>query len=334
MAFGLAACALPSPVPLDDGSPATASDFTPNDGSVQQGGESGFVVDTTDMAGNAIRLSAFPTRIVVLDAGDCEILYSLGAGESVVGRTAQCDYPEETNLVPFVTVEQKTDAELVLLREPQLVVMNATDAADAALISALNGAGIPVLVTNATDVNNLYGAILLLGTVTNHSAEANAMVSSLITALADVQAKISQHSETVYLELVPLGQGLTTAGGGTIFNSLVSLLGYHNEFEDQPGVLPITQDQVVGRNPDVIITTTDGTEQPADPAATNDPNAPAALSGTEEILSRADWAQMDAVKNSRVYYVDGSLITRAGPRIADGIAALYAALYESRSLEY
>ena len=40
--------------------------------------------------------------------------------------------------------------------------------------------------------------------------------------------------------------GMTTCGGGTIFSSLVSLLGFHNEFEDQQGLLSVTQDQVVG----------------------------------------------------------------------------------------
>ena len=289
---------------------------------MQQSGLGGLAVDLTDMAGNTVRLTSFPTSIVVLDPGDCEILYAIGAGESVVGRTSACDYPAETNLIPFVTVDNKTDADLVLLRQPQLVVMSVDNAADTELLSALSGAGVAVLVTNSTDVNNLYGAISLLGAATNHSAEANSLVSSLITAFAEIQTKISQHSETVFLELTPLSQGLTTAGGGTIFNSLVSLLGYHDEFEDQPGVLAVTQDQVIGRNPDVIFTAADGAGQSADPNA-------ASLTGTAEILARSDWAGMDAVKNGRVYYVDASLVTRAGPRVADGIAALYAALYES-----
>lgn len=320
--LGLAACALPSPVPADDGSPSVASDFAPNDGSVQQGGEGGFAVNLTDMAGNAVRLAAFPTSIVVLDPGDCEILYAIGAGESVVGRTSACDYPDEANLVPFVTVNNKTDADLVLLRQPQLVVMSAADAADTELVSALNNAGIAILVTNATDVNNLYSAISLLGTATSHTAEANALVSSLITSIAEMQSKISQHNETVFLELTPLAQGMTTAGGGTIFNSLVSLLGYHDEFEDQPGILSVTQDQVIGRNPDVIITVSGGAGESADPNA-------AAVTGTAEILARSEWAEMDAVKNGRVYYIDARLVNRAGPRVADAIAALYEALYES-----
>ena len=155
-----------------------------------------------------------------------------------------------------------------------------------------------------------------------------------------MQTKVSQHSETVYLELTPLAAGLTTAGGGTVFSSLVSLLGYHNEFEDQQGILSITQDQVIGRSPDIIITTIDGPAQAADlaatpdPAATADPNAAGTSGGIFEILSRADWGTVDAVKNERVYYIEAPLIMRAGPRILEGIDALYAALYESRTLGF
>lgn len=334
LAFGMAACALPSPVPADDGSGSVASDFAPGSGTTSSS-SSGYLVDTTDMVGNTIRLSAYPERIVVLDPADCEILFALGAGDSVVGRTAICDYPSETNVIPFVTVNNKSDSDLILLREPQLVVMSADDAADADLVNALNSSGIPMLVTNATDVNNLYGAINLLGTVTNHTAEANALVSQLITGIAEMQAKVSQNSETVYIELSPLEDGLTTDGAGTIFNALVTLLGFHNEFEDQTGVLAVTQDQVIGRNPDFIITTTKSSsaDQTEDATATDDPNAvtTTTLTGTEEILARADWAEMTAIVNSRVYYIDASLITRAGPRILEGLDALYTALYEEHA---
>lgn len=350
LAFGLTACALPSPVPVDDGAPSVASNFTPNDGSVQQAGS--YVVNVSDMAGNAVQLSAYPSKIVVLDPADCEILFAIGAGGTVIGRNSTCDFPvQETNVIPFVTSNNKVDADLVLLREPDLVVMNADQAADADLISALNGKGIPVVVTNATDINNMYGAISLLGVVTNHSSEANALVSSMITSFAELQTKISSHNETVYLELTPLQDGMTTAGSGTIFNAIVSLLGYHNEFEDQPGYPAVTQDQVVGRSPDFIITTKPETQSadpatetpdPAletpdpsatiDPNATTDPNAATTttLTGPAEILAREGWGDVDAVKNQRVYYIDASLLLRAGPRILQGIDALYTALYEGK----
>ena len=152
----MGACALPSPVPVEDGSPSVASDFAPGLPATAQAPASGeYVVDTTDMAGNAIRLSAYPERIVVLDPADCEILFSIGAGANVVGRAINCDYPEEVKLLPYATSNGKNDPDVLLLREPQVVVMGTEDAADADLISALTGAGVTIVVTNVTDINNL-----------------------------------------------------------------------------------------------------------------------------------------------------------------------------------
>ena len=342
LALALSGCALPSPVPVEDGATNVSSDFTPSgDAAAQPASSSAYLVDTVDMAGNAIRLSAYPDRIVVLDPADCEVLYAIGAGERIVGRSIGCDYPAEATLLPYATVDGKTDPELLLQREPQLVIMGMEDAQDADLISALANASIPVVVTNVTDINNMYGAISLLGTVTNHAAEAGSLVSQIITDLAALQAKISSHSETVYLELTPLADGMTTLGGSTVFSSLVSLLGYHNEFEDQAGLISVTQDQVVGRSPDIIITAAQSAadaqpepDETADPNASPDPAAnESAPTGPAEILARSEWTQVDAVKNNRVYYIDPALITRAGPRILAGAAALYTALYEGKQPE-
>ena len=315
-ALSLAACALPSPVPVEDGSPSVASDFVPSS-TVSDQSSGTYLVDVTDMAGNQIRLSAYPERIVVLDPGDCEILYAIGAGVNVVGRSINCDYPAEVNLLPYATANGKNDPDVLLLREPQLVVMGPEDAADTKLVDALKNAGVTIAVTNVTDVNNMYGAITLLGTLTNHNTEANALVSELVTSIAAMQTKISAQSDTVYLELTPMAKGMTTYGSGNIFSSLITLVGYHNEFEDQTGLLSVTQDQVVGRSPDIILTATKEIAQSTpDPNATPDPAATpdaaetspdagsAAMSGAAEILSRSEWVTVDAVKNNRVYYID------------------------------
>lgn len=346
-ALSMAACALPSPVPVEDGSPSVASDFVPSNTSTDQSSGGSSLVDVTDMAGNRIQLSAYPERIVVLDPGDCEILYAIGAGETVVGRSINCDYPAEVNLLPYATANGKNDPEVLLLREPQLVVMGSEDAADSTLVDALKNAGVAIVVTNVTDVNNLYGAIALLGAITNHNTEANALVSDLVTSIAALQSKFTAQSDTVYLELTPMAKGMTTYGSGNIFSSLITLLGYHNEFEDQTGLLSVTQDQVVGRSPDIILTATKEIAQSTpdpnatpDPAVTPDPGgaAPdassAAISGPAEILARSEWVNVDAVKNNRVYYIDAALITRAGPRIIEGIHALYTALYEKTQPEF
>lgn len=337
LALSMAACALPSPVPVDDGAPTVAQDFVPSQTTTEET-NSAFAVDTVDMAGNAVQLAAFPERIVVLDPGDCEILFAIGAGPSVVGRSLACDYPAEVTLLPYATANGKNDPDVLLLREPQLVIMGAEDAADKDLVDTLTANGVPIAVTNVTDVNNLYGAIALLGAVSNHVTEANALVSEIVTAVGTMQTKISEHSDTVYFELTPLKEGATTPGGRTIFSSLIALMGYHNEFEDQEGIISVTQDQVVGRSPDIILTaekdaSPDETAVTPDPSATPDPEANA-LRGKAEILARTEWATVDAVKNGKVYYFDPALITRGGPRIIDGLNALYTLLYQNTQPEF
>ncbi len=337
LAFAMTACALPSPVPVDDGAPTVASDFTPSETTTVQT-ESGYAVDTTDMMGNAVRLSAFPERIVVLDPADCEILFAIGAGPNVVGRSLTCDYPAEVNLLPYATANGKNDPDILLLREPQLVIMGVEDAADTDLVDTLTASGVAIVVTNVTDVNNMYGAISLLGAVTNHVSEANALVSKIVTAVGAMQTKVSEHNDTVYLELTPLKEGMTTLGGATFYSSMIALMGYHNEFEDQEGLISVTQDQVVGRSPDVILTTEkeplpDAVTTTPDPAATPDPEADA-LHGKAEILARSEWSTVDAIANGRVFYFDPALITRAGPRMIEGLDALYTLLYLNTQPEF
>lgn len=329
-AVAVAGCALPSPVPVEDDASQTYTGGTSNSSSSSASGD--YFVEVTDMAGNSVRLETAPSGIVVLDPADCEILYAIGAGDFVTGRTADCDYPDEANAVPYVTMDGKADADLILLREPNLVVMGADYAADADIVSALNDAGIPIVVTNATDINGAYSAITLLGVVTGHETEASALISSIITSLAELQGKVTDHSQTVYLELSPLSDGLTTAGGNTFAASLISFLGFHDEFEDQEGTLSITQDQVIGRSPSYIITTTAGSW--ADTATTEDETQtpepePEGYASVAEILARTDWETITAVSQQHVYYIDGALITRAGPRIVEAANALYTALYEN-----
>lgn len=79
LAFGLTACALPFPRPGGRRRGEHRLELYPQRCSVQQTGS--YVVSVSDMAGNAVQLSAYPSKIVVLDPADCEIL-AIGRGRS------------------------------------------------------------------------------------------------------------------------------------------------------------------------------------------------------------------------------------------------------------
>ena len=83
-----------------------------------------------------------------------------------------------------------------------------------------------------------------------------------------------------------------------------------NVFADVDGWAAISEEQVLMRNPDYIVSV----------AGTGD--------GTvEEIMSRPGWDEITAVKNGHVFNADSNAIARPGPRLMDAAKELYAFFY-------
>src|SRR5256885_11106847 len=59
-------------------------------------------IAVTDDAGRRVTLAAPAQRIVSLLPSFTELLFAIGAGDRLVGRTAWCDYPPEALAVPSV----------------------------------------------------------------------------------------------------------------------------------------------------------------------------------------------------------------------------------------
>src|SRR4029077_10476589 len=95
-----------------------------------------------DDAGRAVTLAAPPRRVVSLSPSFTEILFALGAGDRVVGRTTWCDYPAAALSVPSVGDGLNPNVEAVAAQHPDLVVLyrSALDATAAAQLTRL---GIP-----------------------------------------------------------------------------------------------------------------------------------------------------------------------------------------------
>src|SRR5438046_6221024 len=80
-------------------------------------------VAVTDDAGRRVTLSAPARRIVSLSPAVTELLFALGAGDWVVGRTTWCDYPPAARAVPSVGDGLNPNLEAVAARRPDLVIL-------------------------------------------------------------------------------------------------------------------------------------------------------------------------------------------------------------------
>lgn len=265
-------------------------------------------VTVTDMAGREIALDAPATKVVALTASDCEILAALGAEDTLVGRGEYCDYPESILEVPAVQSGADTNLEQIIALEPQVVIM-AKMAQTEEQVAALEEAGIRVVVSDAQDIEGVYTAIRLIGTLVGRNDEAEAMVADMQSAFADIAAKSENTGKTVYFEVSPLQWGLWTAGKGTFMDELATMCGLTNAFADVEGWAEISEEQVLERDPDYIVTISMYYGEGPTPV--------------EEIKSRAGWDVLKAVQNDAIFNADSNEVSRPGPRLKDAAEALY-----------
>ena len=269
-------------------------------------------VTLTDMTGREITLDAPAERIVALTASDCEILYALGAGDLLVGRGEYCDYPAEVLDVPSVQSGYETNIEQIIALEPQVLIMS-TMAQTEEQVQQLENAGIRVVVSDAQDIDGVYTAINMIGTLTGKQDEAASVVESMQKTFDEIKANAGDGSKTVYFEVSPLEYGLWTAGANTFMDEIATMMGLKNCFSDVEGWAEISEEQVLARNPDYIVTISMYYGEGPTPV--------------EEIASRAGWENVTAVKDGKILNLQNNELSRPAPRLAEGAKALYDFVY-------
>ena len=245
-------------------------------------------VTVTDMTGREITLEEPATRIVALTASDCEIICALGGMDLLVGRGTYCDYPAEA-------------------LEPQVVIM-AKMAQTEEQIKALEDAGVHVVVSDAQDIEGTYAAIRMIGALLGKNEEAETVIDGMKTTFESLKGVCGDGEKTIYFEVSPLEYGLWTAGANTFMNEIAELLGLKNCFADVEGWAEISEEQVLERNPDYILTISMYFGEGPTPE--------------EEIASRAGWENVTAVKNGAILNLQNNELSRPAPRLAEGAQML------------
>ncbi len=268
----------------------------------------GVKVTVTDMYGREITLEEPAVRIVAMQPSDCEILCALGCADALVGRGMYCDYPESILDVPVVQSGAETNIEEILALDPQVVLMNDM-ASDEEQVKALEANGVKVVVSKAEDIEGVYYAIRMVGTLMGKDAEAEALIADMQATFDEIRAASATEGKTVYFEVSPLQWGLWTAGSGTFMDELAGICGLTNAFADVQGWAQIDEEQVIARDPDYIVTISMYYGEGPTPV--------------EEILGREGWQDLTAVKENQVFNAESNAISRPGPRLKDAAIELY-----------
>jgi iron complex transport system substrate-binding protein len=281
-------------------SSAPSSDAPPADAPETQ------AISVVDQTGTTVTLDKPAERVVALTASSAEIVYALGAGASVVGRGEYCDWPIEVLDIPVVQSGADTNIEQIIALQPDLVIMT-TMAQNPDQVAQLNDAGIAVYSSDATDIAQTYESIEQIGTLFGRDAEALVIVDGMKATFEQLGSE--EVFGTVYFEVSPLEYGLWAAGRGTFMNEIGELMGLRNIFVDVEGWAEVSEEQVLERNPDYIVTVGMYFGEGLTPDA--------------EVLARPSWQDVTAVQNGAVLNLGNNELARPGPRLADGAIALY-----------
>ena len=265
-------------------------------------------VTVTDMYGREVTLSGPATRIVAMQPSDCEILCALGCEEALAGVGMNCDYPASITTLPKVQSGADTDIEEILALEPQVVLMNDMAQSEAP-VRQLEANGVKAVVSKAADIEGVYYAIRMIGHLMGKDETAEAIVADMTATFDGIREKCAGEGKTVYFEISPLQWGLWTAGNGTFMDELASVCGLTNAFGDLNSWQSVSEEEVIDRDPDYIVTITMYYGEGPTPV--------------EEIMSREAWSDMKAVKNGQVFNAESNAISRPGPRLKDAAIELY-----------
>lgn len=273
--------------------------------------ETGYTV--TDSKGGTVTFETVPKKIVSLIASDTEILFALGLDEEIIGVSTWCNYPEAAATKTQYATGESINIEEIIAADPDVVfigTMGQTTEQNQQLIDA----GIKVVVTEAITLDDTYKVIELIGAVVGKSDKANEIVKGMKSDLEELTAKSKDKSvKSVYIETSPLEYGLWSGGTGTFQHEILEILGIKNIFDDIAGWAEVSEEQVIERNPDVIITIS------SEDYGANGP--------VDEILNRGNWKDITAVKEGKVFATNGDEISRPGPRLVDGATAIFNAVY-------
>ena len=266
-------------------------------------------ITVTDMHGREITLTEPAARVVAMQPSDCEILCAIGCEDALVGVGQYCDYPASITSLPVVQSGAETNIEEILKLNPQVVFMNDMGQSEEQ-VRQLEENGVKVVVSKATDIEGVYYAIRMIGHLMGKDDNAEAVIADMQGTFEEIRAKSANEGKTVYFEVSPLQWGLWTAGKGTFMDELAGICGLTNAFADVEDWAPISEEQVIARDPDYIVTIMMYYGEGPTPV--------------EEILGREAWKDIKAVKEMQVFNAsDSNALSRPGPRLRDAALELY-----------
>ncbi|HHY81391.1 MAG TPA: ABC transporter substrate-binding protein [Clostridiales bacterium] len=280
--------------------PAAAAGGDQDNGSGSNENNTIYPVTVTDSFNREISVEEEPKKVISLSPAITEIVFALGQGDKLIGRTDFCDYPQEALEVKSVGGgPMDPNIEKVVELEPDIVFASAHFQEE--VLNKLEESNVKVVILyGENSFDGAYEIIEKVGYILNAQKAASKIVDSMKETVADVLQRVEGLDKPSVYYVAGFGEwGDYTAGRDTFIGQLIEMAGAKNAADDVEG-WSYSLEKLIEKNPDYLICSK--------------------LDNHKEQLKTANgYKDLDAIINDRVLEIDKNMLERQGPRLAEGL---------------
>ena len=270
---------------------------------------------TMDRAGAPVTLPANVEKIVSMAPSTTEILIDLGLADKIIA--ADTNTQKDGLLkqdIPYFDM-MKPDAEKLIALKPDVVFISGmSNAKGNTPFSPLIDAGICVInIPSSSSIEAVYLDIAYIAAAVKQEGKGAKIIANMkkeIEAVRKKGAAIAQDKKkTVYFE-IGAAPYMYSLGTGTFINEMIEIIGAQNILADQKSWIAVSDEMVLAKDPDVILTNVSYIPNPID-----------------EIMARSGWASLKAVKGKKVFGIDTNSSSRPNHNIIKALKEMAKAVY-------
>ena len=254
-------------------------------------------------------------RIISLAPNVTEIIYALGAGDQLVGRTDYCNYPEQALAITSIGTLWEPNLETILSLNADIAI--ASSIVDPSFIDSINKAGVTAYqFYEEESLEGTYALIMNVAIAIGRKDKGTEIVDSLKKRIDAVSAKTvtipaDQKKSTMYI--ISYGDwGDYAATGETYLNDVIEAAGGINAAKEGQ-YWSISKELLLAQDPDVILL---GAYSYTDSAYE-----------IANFSSLEPYSQLTASKTGNVLTINGDAAERQGVRTADTVEEIARILY-------
>lgn len=244
-------------------------------------------LEFTDYYNRKVKVKQKPQTVVSISPGITEILFDLGVGNKIIGRTIFCNFPKEALQIEAIGGISDANLERIIALRPQIVITSSMVRKD--LVENIEKAGISIIcLPERSNIEGVFGTIKILGKIFDKENTADSLINNMKNQLNEIKSTYNENSYKPSIYYV-VGYGATgdfTAGRDTYINEIIELSGGRN-IANNISNWSYSKEELFAQQPDYIIVRQED---------------------LNHFINTAPYKDLKAVKQKKVLGINSSLI--------------------------